>query len=297
VDHVVIFRTVDGGRSWQKAAPIPVRFTVPTDVIWTGAGNHASWFSFVDPQNGWLLLGSGPAWPAGTDQTWTGATWRVGDLYRTSDGGLHWTLAASNPDSPCIPAALNGRLHESAMSLSSPSTGWMLTSCGLQATHDGGLTWRSSTTPLPVVEAPVFFDQQHGVVFAEGGGLLVTSNGGASWSVRAPPGSSWPIDLINANEGWAIDLGPSPLQCDSANLAACSNNFQLYRTSDGGKTWVKGSTTSLLLPAPKYWPPAYLHFVDSKTGFLDPGGPIEGFFRTSDGGRTWRAVNGTIQGP
>lgn len=304
VAEVVTFRTADGGLTWQQGNPISVRFAAPTDVIWTGAANHASWFYFVDSQNGWLLLGSGPmnrTAAHGVDASWIGVLWRVGDLYRTTDGGLHWTLAATNPGSTagCIPAPLNGRLHESAMSFSSPSTGWMLATCGgayplqLLVTHDGGLTWGKSATPSVPSEAPVFLDQRHGLVFADGG-FLVTSDGGATWSVRASPGS---VDFINPSQGWAVGPGDTAIQCNENDLVACNRNFRVYHTGDGGKTWVPGSTTSLLLPAPKYWPPAYLHFVDPKTGFLDPGGPVDGFFKTIDGGRTWTAVNGTVQGP
>ena len=179
----------------------------------------------------------------------------------------------------------------------------MLATCGgayplhLLVTHDGGVNWGKAVTPLVPNEVPVFFDDKHGITSVDGS-LLVTSDGGNTWSVRSTP-SAYGVDFINPSEAWAAGMAaiPSPVQCSLQNLDACNSNFQLYRTSDGGKTWVPGATTSFLLPAPKYWPPAYLHFVDSKTGFLDPGGPVEGFFRTTDGGRTWIAVNGQVQGP
>lgn len=296
-DHVVTFRTVDGGRTWQQAAPIPVRFSVPTDVIWTGVVNHASWFDFIDSRHGWLLLGSGPVNPyaAGIDTSWVGSHWRVGDLYRTSDGGLHWTLAANNPGSgaDCIPAPLTG-LHESVMSFSSPTTGWMISTCGLLVTHDGGVTWGKSVTPLRPNEAPVFFDARHGLVGADTG-LLVTSNGGVNWSVRQLPAPGAAVDFTTPSEGWAVASGETKLQCPQSNMADCAHNFRLYRTSDGGKTWLPGNSTSLALPAQKFWPPSYLHFVDSKNGFVDPGEMA--LFRTTDGGRTWLRVDGTVQGP
>jgi photosystem II stability/assembly factor-like uncharacterized protein len=308
VDHVVIFKTVDAGRTWQQAAPIPVRFAAPTDLIWTGEFNHTSWFSFVDAQNGWLLLGSGPVNPyvasGGVNAAWVGAVWRVGDLYRTTDGGLHWTLAATNPGSgaDCIPATPSVGLHESVMSFSSLTTGWMFATCGLLGTRDGGVTWVKSATPLVPRETPVFFDQRHGLIFADGG-VLATSDGGTTWSVRALPSGLGPIEFINPSEGWAVAVGDKPFQCSLNDLRPCSHNFRLYHTSDGGKTWVPGNFTSLVMPAPKFWPPAYLHFVDSNIGFIDPGGDpadtaheLSGLFKTTDGGSTWTRVDGTVQG-
>ena len=306
VDHVVTFRTADGGRTWQQAAPIPVRFSVPTDVIWTGPNNHSDLFSFVDAQHGWLLLGSGPVSATvadGVSPTWIGATWRVGDLYRTTDGGLHWSLVATNPGSAaaCVPTALTG-LHEAAISFSSPTTGWMVATCGLLVTHDGGVTWGKSATPT-APNAPVFFDQRNGLVF-DGASLLVTSDGGASWSGRALPAGVLSVDFINPSDGSALAGGnPATIQCNLDNLVPCNGNFRLYHTADSGKTWVPGSSTSLMMPAPKFWPPSYLHFVDSMNGFLDPGGDpadtrfeLSGLFKTTDGGHAWTKVDGIVQG-
>jgi photosystem II stability/assembly factor-like uncharacterized protein len=266
-----------------------------SDIVWTGAANHASWFHFIDAQHGWLLLGSGPLdspGGGGAGSEWTGAPWRVGDLYRTTDGGLHWSLTALDPGSyrTCVPAALNGRLHEAAMSFSSATTGWIVATCGLLVTHDSGFTWARAITPLTPIEAPFFFDDRYGMILADGG-LMLTSDGGASWSVRALPGRASSVDFINSSEGWAV----------AQDVDA---NFRLYYTHDSGRTWVRGSSTSLMMPAPKYWPPSYLHFVDSRTGFLDPGGDpantsveLSGLFKTTDGGRTWTKVDGTVQGP
>lgn len=299
VENVVVFRTADAGRTWQSAAPIRVRFADPSDVIWTGIANHASWFDFVDPENGWLLLGSGSA--PSPDGLWSGAHWRVGDLYRTTDGGLHWTLVAINPGwvpAGCVPAPIN-ELHASAMSFSSPATGWMLTTCGLLVTHDGGATWGKSATPLVPNEAPIFFDALHGVVLAQDARLLVTSDGGSNWSVRPLPGGAIDVDFINPGQGWAMGIGDNSFQCNLPDLGGCNRNFRLYHTSDGGKTWVPGNFTSLGMPGTKFWPPAYFHFVDPDNGFASTGeDPREnGLFRTTDAGRTWTMVDATVEGP
>jgi photosystem II stability/assembly factor-like uncharacterized protein len=295
VDQVVTFRTADGGETWQQAAPITVRYADPTDVIWTGVVNHTSWFDFIDAQYGWLLLGTGSvSLPGNPETAWSGAPWSLGDLYRTTDGGLHWTLAAANPGSAagCTPGAPGPTLHQAAMSFASRTTGWMVGSCGLLVTHDGGVTWGKAAMPLEPTEAPIFFDQMHGLIF--GAGLLVTSDGGAHWNLRKLPAAA-AIDFINSNEGWALTTGGTSVQCSLNNLASCTGNFRLFHTGDGGRTWVLGNDTSLAMQGQKWWPPSYLHFVDSKNGFADPG--ESGLFRTTDAGRTWTRVEGTIQGP
>jgi photosystem II stability/assembly factor-like uncharacterized protein len=309
IDHVVIFRTADGGHTWQQQddPPLPVWPNTPaSDVLWTGSNNHAHLLDFIDPQNGWLLLGTGPAnsAPAGVSSSWIGSAWRTGSVWNTNDGGATWAVAP-NPFAVvgCVPTS--GALVKATLSFSSPSDGWILASCeasaypaNLLVTHDAGASWSRATTPLSPEEAPVFFDSKHGAAKATGG-LIVTSDGGATWTIRQNAPGSYGVDFINRNDAWSIGPGDNaPLQCPGPNDKACNGNFRLYYTHDGGVTWTPGARTSLTMMAPKWWPPAYLHFVDSKTGFVDVGeDPTErGLYVTHDGGQTWTKVNATIQG-
>jgi BNR/Asp-box repeat len=310
VDHVVIFRTADGGRTWQQQVdpPLPVWPTaLTTDVLWTGSNNHAQLLDFIDPQNGWLLLGTGPAntAQAGVSPSWIGAAWRTGSVWNTNDGGATWAVAP-NPFVAvgCVPTS--GALVKATTSFSSPLDGWMLASCerspypaNLLVTHDAGASWSRVTTPLAPEEAPLFFDSRHGVAKATGG-LIVTSDVGVTWMARTSPGS-YGVDFINKNDGWAIGAGDNAaaIQCRQPNDKACDGNFRLYYTHDGGVTWTPGARTSLTMMAPKWWPPAYLHFVDSKTGFVQVGeDPLErDIYVTHEGGQTWTKVNAMIQGP
>jgi photosystem II stability/assembly factor-like uncharacterized protein len=305
VDHVVVFSTVDAGKTWQQAAPISVRSKDPRDALWTGENNHIELFDFVDVQHGWLLLGSGTvdrASTAGVSSSWVGAAWKIGDLYRTTDGGLNWTRVVTNPGSDvgCLPKGTLFGLNKASISFASESTGWMTSTCGLLVTHDAGSTWTKASTPLAATEPPIFFDATHGTVLAAGS-LLETSNGGATWAVLPAQATFAGVDFIDRNDAWAVGIGPNTtFQCNWVDLAPCNGNFRLYRTSDGGHTWTAGPISSLMMPSPKVgWPPAYLHFVDGQNAFLSVGedAPGQGVFRTTDSGRTWARVDGTVEGP
>jgi hypothetical protein len=294
VDHVVVFRTVDGGHTWQQAAPISVRFAEATDYIWAPTTSSTNWFSFVDSQNGWLLVGSGPAaatelggWPG------FGQRWRVGDLYRTTNGGLLWTHVSAGP------GAQVGCQVGAGMSFSTATTGWIAADCGLLVSRDGGVTWDKQAVPIMPTLPPAFFDEQNGVLFGVGG-LLVTSDGGATWTTRSLAGASF-VDFVNASEGWAVRfLGNDEMQAE----------FGLYNTSDGARTWTLVNATSLPpLPPEHYWRAKGedagawgLDFVSSNGGFWTicggPPGPClgSGFFKTTDGGATWTQIHEMVKG-
>ena len=115
-----LWRTTDGGRSWQQT-PLP-----------TGRSGSSAAMSFVSASTGYLLLSADSSKGA---EPWT--------LYRTDDGGasLQRVGAVTLPDEP----AMSGPLPVIAFSdrLDGLVAGW---SAVLQ-THDGGLTWTSASLP------------------------------------------------------------------------------------------------------------------------------------------------------
>ena len=290
--QIIVFRTTDGGQRWQRVATIAV-----TDV-----GFIPNQLDFIDPVHGWFK-GSKPDLGLG--------------LYSTDDGGQHWKRIDIQPgpqDSGCA-----------RMAFVSVSTGWIVCSWSrtvgtpssdriagdlvveggstLSVTHDGGVTWVDSPLPVPaekigLFDPPAFFDQMHGILvldLASPETLLVTSDGGATWSQRSLPGNpplQIPADFIDAMHGWvvasSVELGQNPL-------------LLLYRTDDGGASWVQVQTDVLF--ASDVGGISRLYFVNQKEGFALRENVEGGSFferdtlvspsevlKTTDGGQTWSVV-------
>jgi photosystem II stability/assembly factor-like uncharacterized protein len=285
-DHITIFGTADGGRTWQQAAPIPVQVPV-TDVIWKGhstsfspttsqPGGEGPWLYFTDSRNGWLLVESGNDF------------FETYGLYRTTDGGLHWNQVSGDPFSAlkAFEPGCEGGGTQTGMSFASATTGWIVRpNCAgvlaLSVTHDGGFTWKVQVLPATCcgVNPPTFFDATHGMLFVvPDGSLLVTSDGGSTWSTRTLPlwTPQWSIDaldFINPNEGWALV------------------SARLYHTGNGGRTWTL-VTANLPPPPLNVLQPSSLDFVDASNGFWKTGFQL---LKTTDGGHSWTVIQTTVQ--
>jgi photosystem II stability/assembly factor-like uncharacterized protein len=321
-DRVVIFRTSNGGRTWQQGAPVPVKAADPPEIN--------SQLYFMDDQHGWLQTGSsiGPtASPSATAPPGFGFDFRPPDpaaqgLYRTVDGGLHWTLQSTGPG-----AAATGCFFGGGMTFISAARGWTQFGCPpafrhgrpeLLVTSDGGVTWRvqpvatESRCPCSI-DPPEFFDQQHGFIqgsASDGTPLLFGStDGGSTWSVRAIPGKGLrgvQLSFADASAGWAIVLTakkgaiyPSPT-CSSGYSYGGSECYpppQMYHTVDGGQTWGI-MQTDLFSPTGEA---SILQFVDAHTGFAmralaSTQNMQSVLLSTNDGGRTWKLVATAIVG-
>jgi photosystem II stability/assembly factor-like uncharacterized protein len=276
---ITTFRTTDGGKTWHGGASI---------------GGVSPKLFFIDENHGWLLMppeGSSPADSLAT-------------LYSTDDAGRHWNFTSSAPWTGW---------NSGAMTFSSLTTGWILgTEGSLQVTHDGGVTWHVQALPITLnagvnIGEPRFFDPQHGLItafittwagLASPVELLVTSDGGSSWSVRSLPGPTGWLDFADANHGWAI-AGPANLFEPPAAAVA----LPLYRTDDGGLTWVP-VLTNILLRSPEGVIGPF-HFVDRNNGFMvrwakqssDFSLWLTQWLKTTDGGRTWTVVVETLRKP
>jgi len=149
-------------------------------------------------------------------------------------------------------------------------------------------TETSNPSPaLPVVDAPQltsirFFDEAHGWGVSSQY-VLRTEDGGTTWYNVTPPGITdfgyGPTSyFLDNSHGWVV----------LSNQSDPSLPGQLYRTTDGGVSWLESS-----FPAGSG---GSFSFVDPETGFylaaLDAGAGSEwvAVESTTDGGATWNTV-------
>lgn len=253
---VAVYRTKDGGATWQSAA---TRLAV------------ASSIRFVNPETGFLLLFEGAA--AGSEGVL---------LLRTADGGATWSVAADGRPTAQQQIIFGG--DKNGFGLSDAQhiwlTGeWAASSILLYATADGGATWSHASPPAPPgvsvaggagsSEPPQFFGTRTGVLPVEiydGQTISVfeqTTDGGRTWTPTTP---------VTANVYAVVD--PSHI--------VASDGSSIDATSDGGLHWrtirpnvsLKGLTR--------------LDFVSPTKGWAIVGGRL---LETADGGATWSAAN------
>jgi photosystem II stability/assembly factor-like uncharacterized protein len=215
---VAIFRSTDGGRTWEIVTPRP--------------GNPPGTLPFSGHK-------SGMGWASATTGWVTGCICAAENtvlLYRTQDGGVNWQSqslplpslqAVITTEPPVFFSATEGLLPVTF------STG-KANSLAAYATHDGGATW-SHTTLLPIPMTGSAWDfltmQQGWVLGANGTTLNETSDGGQHWTA-IPASANFQnisqLDFVSAQEGWAISTPASAAPV-------------LLKTMDGGHTWVQVS--------------------------------------------------------
>jgi photosystem II stability/assembly factor-like uncharacterized protein len=208
---VSVYRTSDGGASWQRA-----------DIAWQNEGvvNFLD-LRFVDARHGWLSAALNEA-----------TSRRPGILFATSDGGKTWTQ---------LPLPYGGSIY-----WLNDTTGWLAgggvnyARNQLSVTHDGGKTWQDQPLDVPPaltladrqVGTPAFFSATVGVLPVNYGAELdidITRDGGKTWlpaatfpGIPAGPTTAAPLPFVSVSgqSGWVL-LGDNTL----------------YATHDGGKTW------------------------------------------------------------
>ena len=148
------------------------------------------------------------------------------------------------------------------------------------ASHNAGRTWRRAYEGGAELDTLIPFS--HGGAVAWGpDALVMTSNGGASWSrLGLPPGATSFAELFfaSATDGWALVSAPStdPL----------FGNEALFATSDGGRRWVEIDRDPTY---PYHAPGALTLNLDMVTiAYFGHGHGAVGQKVTVDGGRHWQ---------
>jgi photosystem II stability/assembly factor-like uncharacterized protein len=256
-----LFRTLDGGQSWQPMSTVPDGCSL----------------QFVDAQHGWCWTIGGAA---GSEAVF---------LYSTENGGATWRLISQTTgDSTATAGALPFECGKS-LTLTSPNVGWASSFCNggqpyLETSTDGGARWHPVTpVPLPVAEGgaglslPVVDGADVAVANLGGlgpgvSGISISSDGGRSWRnhlLPAPPANHyWNVDLIDTTHWRATDgdvilatddagahwrrwtpsvsmhdqFGTLTLDFISPDVGSAREpaaNGPLWTTVDGGLTWTK----------------------------------------------------------
>jgi photosystem II stability/assembly factor-like uncharacterized protein len=240
--RTVVFSTSDGGRTWTTSAPIR-------------SPGEARWMSFPDPSHGWLMMDLGAAMGQNPVQ-----------IYRTDDGGVRWSLAATSP-------RISTSCDKTGIVFSGTRDGWLSGACNalslaLLVTHDGGTTWQPQPLPVPsgvcavsgcLVYPPQFSGRSGLLAIAPGNRppfLLRTDDRGLNWHVLTVPfAARWfgSADLIDARHAVLVPGTPP-----SAVRGAIR---ELWFTANGGRTW------AAITQAPPLPADATLSFTSPATGF------------------------------
>jgi photosystem II stability/assembly factor-like uncharacterized protein len=241
-----VYETTDGGHSWVTTASL--RLSI---------GEGVNGLTFTSKVDGWLVVAgdeaTAPYRPIGGGHIATAA------LYRTTDGGHHWTRVAlpapggSSEQVLAVGAPQFFGVANGVLSVTVEDTATRHDRVVIYATTNGGRTWVEATAPPQVADSVVNVDGNLSASIASptvwfliaSTKLYVTHDAGRTWS-SSTPSASWSagpfqvgsVDVVSGATGWAGVLynscGGLPRH---AYTAQCRNAIGVAATANGGRTW------------------------------------------------------------
>ncbi|MEO7822415.1 MAG: YCF48-related protein, partial [Gemmatimonadaceae bacterium] len=243
--HTLLFRTRDGGKSWER------------QTLFDGEGTRLRDIGFADANNGWIVgdqhilrttdggetwvpvetekaIGRGYSVEAhellvlGPDAIVVGTNAQNRQIMRTLDGGGTWELIGLVKDGGGGAGSENS---VTGLALGEGSTVFATTgshpySAGvIYRSTDGGHSWER----MAEAEKPlhgIAFRGKRGVAVGEGLAFF-TEDGGDTWRRTAMPGRRYAVDFTSANTVLAVGRDPS-----------------VVISANGGRTWQAASGPS-----------------------------------------------------
>ena len=228
---ITLWRTTDGGRSWQRLAasglpqtgfPGQWVFVDPLrgGVIFTFPDGSSFWLATTDGGDSWQVV-RGPVTPL------PGTSTRSVILLRHGGRLLAWLQVVPSPPSP------NGFL--------APPNGTVGVAAFVSASDDGGQTWDPPRAgPYGVQSAYTSLiptlDDRGRLLLLDNRHLWVSEDDGATWALRVAqmPAGLQPAWFFGAPPG---GLFATALQMGSADIVTQSTPLTLIRSTDGGAHW------------------------------------------------------------
>jgi len=231
------------GATTSSAATLFVRLVSAFGPVCTGAS-----------QSGWCWVNPRPQSAPITAVSFAGNTGvAVGHpetIYRTADAGLTWSTVHYG--------STLTRLHDVA---SASAMVRVAVGDSILRSTDGGVSWTKVYGPGAELLGVAFATSSLGFAVGPLNSTLRTLDGGATWAPHGPRGRA--VAFRSAAEGVIVGDG------------------LIWRTTDGGASWVSSPTPSPLF---SLWSVAYVN--DSTVVAVGDGG----FARSIDGGATWTAL-------
>jgi photosystem II stability/assembly factor-like uncharacterized protein len=243
-----IFRTEDGGKTWQRQdadtkRPFLTITCLDAKTAWI-AGKEGIVYATRDGGTTWTPVKTGNNRHLFTLQFVNGQRGHgagdFGTMVHTEDGGATWTASRVSEDVKLPESAIDtgvepGDVNLYAISYGDDDHAWLVGEFGVVlASTDGGQTWHQQTTPVESTLFGVrFVDAKRGWAVGVDSIILDTEDGGTTWRLSHAPiaGRSLYDIVVRGSQGWIVGESGTVLQ-----------------TSDGGATW-KASPLPIQLAA------------------------------------------------
>jgi hypothetical protein len=201
-----------------------------------------------------------------------------GGIYLSTDGAQTWTMSSAG--------LAQSNIFAFATDPASPGTAYAATFDGVRKTTDSGLTWREADSGIPLftVTALALSPGGPATLFAasNGGGLLTSTDGGATWS--AVSSSTFSDKYVSSV---VVDpTNPATLYAGTDHPYNGNNPERLFKSTNGGSTWTQtslnaaGSSVDIVAVNP----------AQNAQVFAASHG-TSGLFQSLDGGVTWTTLN------
>jgi photosystem II stability/assembly factor-like uncharacterized protein len=281
-----VFRSADAGVTWTKVKPLFHTVTVlfhPSDPNIAFAAGVGGIFKSSDAGITWNLLnGSGantlsiPAKDFGftlapvfsKPDTMFASSAGAPEVYRSVDGGAHWTRLKKDPPKDCCGSLLSvSPVNENIL---------FRGAIALCRSTDGGNTWVSA---MQGANGAKLHTDMHSAAFTRDGTKFLIGNDGGVWSVAGPATS--PLKWTNLNSTLATAL----FYPNGLAVHPTDPNISIGGTQDNGQLRYGGDIS---------W--AHTECGDGGTCVFDFVNPAIAYLTCGNNGHIWKSVAGGKSG-
>ena len=273
-----LLKTTDGGTNWTLTQTDAIKNLYGLGLLGVQATEGVASPVLIGGDAGTIItsLNDGATWEIGhtaasqdllyrvsfiseTTGYVSGGTATLGELLKTTDGGLTWTKLTIDPGERFY------SVHFINENLGFAGTRGPT---GVYKTTDGGQNWTPLNTntgsTTSIIYDIKFLNENIGLAMYSSGQVARTTDGGSNWT---PVSASW-----GAAAGYNIFI------VDASTVFICGAGGRISRSIDGGASF---GQLSSLGTATLY----YMHFFDANNGFVAASGGR--LYKTTNGGATF----------